>query len=292
MEEKKHCKWYNDEFCTNDQSPCVADYCPVVEYPELCKFREVAEDINVPNKTELSDEEIVKSLECCTEPGRCTQCPYSIKGIDCVNEQRHVKDILAFIHSLQSENKTLKTELRKECEEHEEFTKKAKVEILEWNKLFNEKRAESDLHKIQNAKLEEELSSLKKTVEILTKREFDEQRKTYLCGKCQERVFEKYKEKETQISEQKAEIERLTLAVEGLKGENKVIHKENDELLGKIERLTKENSNVISIYDALYRDKAELQKQVNDLKEELENKKAEEGEIYKWAKNNILGRVE
>ena len=67
---------------------------------------------------------------------------------------------------------------------------------------------------------------------------------------------------------QKAEIERLALAVEGLKGENKVIHKENDELLGKIERLTKENSNVISMNDALYREKAELQKQVDELKEE------------------------
>lgn len=41
MEGKKHCKWYNDEFCTNGDSPCVADYCPVVEYPELCKCREV-----------------------------------------------------------------------------------------------------------------------------------------------------------------------------------------------------------------------------------------------------------
>lgn len=67
---------------------------------------------------------------------------------------------------------------------------------------------------------------------------------------------------------QKAEIERLTLAVEELKGENKVIHKENDELLGKIERLTKENSNVISMNDALYREKAELQKQVDELTEE------------------------
>lgn len=38
--DKKHCKWYNDEFCTNGDSPCVADYCPCVEYPELCKFRE------------------------------------------------------------------------------------------------------------------------------------------------------------------------------------------------------------------------------------------------------------
>ena len=70
--------------------------------------------------------------------------------------------------------------------------------------------------------------------------------------------------------EQKAEIERLTLAVEGLKGENKVIHKENDELLGKIERLTKENSNVISMNDDLYREKSELQKQVYELTEELD----------------------
>ena len=71
---------------------------------------------------------------------------------------------------------------------------------------------------------------------------------------------------------QKAEIERLTLAVEGLKGENKVNHKENDELLGKIERLTKENSNVISMNDALYREKAELQKQVDELENRFENK--------------------
>ena len=47
MRKKKHCKWYTDEFCTNDQSPCVADYCPVVEYPELCKCREDDTDIDV-----------------------------------------------------------------------------------------------------------------------------------------------------------------------------------------------------------------------------------------------------
>ena len=50
MEEKKHCKWYNDEFCTNGDSPFVADYCPVVEYPELCKCRELDKDINVRSK--------------------------------------------------------------------------------------------------------------------------------------------------------------------------------------------------------------------------------------------------
>ena len=32
------CKYYQDEFCVNASSPCVADYCPCVEYPELCRY--------------------------------------------------------------------------------------------------------------------------------------------------------------------------------------------------------------------------------------------------------------
>ncbi len=32
------CKYYQDEFCVNAASPCVADYCPCVEYPELCRY--------------------------------------------------------------------------------------------------------------------------------------------------------------------------------------------------------------------------------------------------------------
>ena len=92
-----------------------------------------------------------------------------------------------------------------------------------------------------------------------------------LANECEE--HKQFVKLAKQIYEQqKAEIERLTLAVEGLKGENKVIHKENDELLGKIERLTKENSNVISMNDALYREKAELQKQVDELENRFENK--------------------
>lgn len=31
------CKHYKDEFCVNASSPCVADYCTCVEYPNLCK---------------------------------------------------------------------------------------------------------------------------------------------------------------------------------------------------------------------------------------------------------------
>lgn len=65
MEEKKHCKWYNDEFCTNGDSPCVADYCPCVEYPELCKCREedLAEEKKMTDDTEIDVGMIVKALE-------------------------------------------------------------------------------------------------------------------------------------------------------------------------------------------------------------------------------------
>ena len=48
--------------------------------------------------------------------------------------------------------------------------------------------------------------------------------------------------------------------------------RENAEQKAKIERLTKENSNVISMNDALYREKAELQKQVDELENRFENK--------------------
>lgn len=101
-------------------------------------FVEFDEGINVPNKTELSDEDIVKALGCCKKNeientcAYCSDCPASDwdceEGItDCTVDL--FQKAINLIYRLQSENKTLKTELRKECEEHEEFTKKAKEEI-------------------------------------------------------------------------------------------------------------------------------------------------------------------
>lgn len=34
------CKWYKDEFCTNDKCPYCADYCPVAQDDTVCKYRE------------------------------------------------------------------------------------------------------------------------------------------------------------------------------------------------------------------------------------------------------------
>jgi hypothetical protein len=102
MEEKKHCKWYNDEFCTNGDSPCVADYCPVVYYPELCKCREEVKDkskeVNdLVKENTLTDEKIIKALECMSN---------SLSGTS-----GYTVDIIPYaldlIYRLQSENKRL-----------------------------------------------------------------------------------------------------------------------------------------------------------------------------------------
>ena len=35
-----NCKWMDDEMCVNDKSPVCADYCPVADHQELCKYAE------------------------------------------------------------------------------------------------------------------------------------------------------------------------------------------------------------------------------------------------------------
>lgn len=34
------CKWYHAEFCVNDQCPMCADYCPVPDVADVCKWEE------------------------------------------------------------------------------------------------------------------------------------------------------------------------------------------------------------------------------------------------------------
>jgi NTP pyrophosphatase (non-canonical NTP hydrolase) len=35
-----YCNWIADEFCTNHDCPYVADFCPVTDSPEICKYAE------------------------------------------------------------------------------------------------------------------------------------------------------------------------------------------------------------------------------------------------------------
>lgn len=34
------CKWMHDEHCVNDQCPARGDYCPAMNYPEICRHAE------------------------------------------------------------------------------------------------------------------------------------------------------------------------------------------------------------------------------------------------------------
>lgn len=41
------CKYNQDEFCTNDQCPMCADYCPVPDIEGVCKYEEREEEVYV-----------------------------------------------------------------------------------------------------------------------------------------------------------------------------------------------------------------------------------------------------
>jgi hypothetical protein len=43
-EENMICKYYHDEFCTNDQCLMRADYCPVPDNPGVCMYEELVEE--------------------------------------------------------------------------------------------------------------------------------------------------------------------------------------------------------------------------------------------------------
>ena len=37
------CKWLKDEVCVNGDCPAVADFCPVVNHPGVCRYEEMEE---------------------------------------------------------------------------------------------------------------------------------------------------------------------------------------------------------------------------------------------------------
>ena len=40
----KNCKWMHNEFCVNDKCPMRADYCPVPDFPGVCRFEDRISD--------------------------------------------------------------------------------------------------------------------------------------------------------------------------------------------------------------------------------------------------------
>lgn len=216
---EKHCKWYNDEFCINDQSPCVADYCPVVEYPELCKCRELDKDINVRSKDDtdiddgMFDEVVIDALKALAVNHSNDSYLYKV-----------FVNAIRLINRLQAENK-------------------------EWETLF-------DISNKRNyrKKFNEEW---KKEYQ----KELDKQGEGVIAGFPDfDLVYKLY-------FEQKAEIERLNIAVEGLTAENKVVHKENDELIKKVEGQRK----IIEYQDGLEERLSDKQRALWDLQDDFDN---------------------
>lgn len=136
MEEKKHCKWYDEEFCTNDKSPCVADFCPVVEYPELCKCRELDKDINVRSK---DDTEIDVGMleEALVDTLKEVAIKFSKDSYIC----RVLADTINFIHRLQSENEQLMERVF-DCTAVIEYNEKCSKEIQAATILLEQRNKE------------------------------------------------------------------------------------------------------------------------------------------------------
>ena len=51
------CKWLQDEICVNGDCPAVADFCPVVNYPGVCRYEEMDENKGVVRNDTLSVKE-------------------------------------------------------------------------------------------------------------------------------------------------------------------------------------------------------------------------------------------
>lgn len=41
------CRWNHDEFCVNADCPMCADYCPVADYPDVCRFEDRGDDYRI-----------------------------------------------------------------------------------------------------------------------------------------------------------------------------------------------------------------------------------------------------
>ena len=48
------CKWLKDEVCVNSDCPAVADFCPVVNHPGVCRYEEMDENKGAVRNETLS----------------------------------------------------------------------------------------------------------------------------------------------------------------------------------------------------------------------------------------------
>ena len=49
------CKWLKDEVCVNSDCPAVAEFCPVVNHPGMCRYEEMDENKIEGSKMDIED---------------------------------------------------------------------------------------------------------------------------------------------------------------------------------------------------------------------------------------------
>ena len=49
------CKWLKDEVCVNSDCHAVADFCPVVNHPGVCRYEEMDENKTGGSKMDIED---------------------------------------------------------------------------------------------------------------------------------------------------------------------------------------------------------------------------------------------
>jgi chromosome segregation ATPase len=118
-----------------------------------------------------------------------------------------------------AEIETLKSELRKECEEHEEFTKKANVEIIEWNKLFIEQKAETKRLAKENGYLKE----------------------------CADNFLADYQKAQKEIERLTERLDYFQKSSDYHEGNQKELEAKNAELQKQVEYLKQANDNALDI---------------------------------------------
>lgn len=186
----------------------------------------------------LTDEQIVKSAEYCANHLDCSkQCPlYTTKNICCTTT---FSDL---IHRLQSENENLKNELRKECEEHEEFTQKAKAEI---ERLTEDVKLANDLY-LERTKVLEDFR--KKNTELQSN------------IKQLEGDFAIQRDKKVEWFKKANDINDL----------NTKLHNENISLQKQVDELTKNYNDLIKSQDDIFkRTERAKQQAVKDTAKEI-----------------------
>lgn len=169
--------------------------------------------------TEIIDKRILFALQTLMDHGNGEDAVISFKaGCDDIPDiVITVEDVFSLIHRMEGANSELLG-----------IVDRQKKTILEYNGKDAHQTAEIEA-------LELELSQCNKVIEVLAKENAGLKER----GKV---VIESLHET---IDKQKAEIERLNLAIEGLTSENKVVHKENDELIKQVDELKMAHKDLV-----------------------------------------------